>query len=102
MRETSGPARALSLVLALGIVCALVTVDRVVIARTPEKRATQLGIDSLQCEDMGHYLTRIYRRGSIVFEKPNPGRTANKGGIPVSGQAQQNCQAPSRRHSGTM
>ena len=102
MREDSGRAGTLSVVLALAIVCTLVTIDRVVIARTPEAQAQQPGNEALQCEDSGHSLTRIEHRGSIVYEKPNPGRTANKGGIPVTGQTQQNCQAPSRRRGGTM
>jgi hypothetical protein len=102
MREASGRAGALSVVLALAIVCTLVTVDRVVIARTAEVRAKQPGNVSLQCEDSGHSLTKIEHRRSIVYEKQNPGHIDSKAGIPVAGQAQQNCQAPNRRRGGTM
>ena len=95
----SGPA---SVILALAIVCSLVTVDRVVLARTQEKPEKQPGIETIQCDDTGHYLTRLYRRGEIVYEKPNPGLVATAGGASGNGQAaQQGCQpsggrAPSR------
>lgn len=99
MRQAYG---GVSVVLALAIVCVLVTIDRLVLAGTAENRPRQPGIESFQCEDVGHYLTRIYRRSGIVYEKPNPGRTITKGKIPVTGRPQQNCQATSRRPGETM
>jgi hypothetical protein len=98
MREFSG---AVSVVLALAIVCTLVTIDRVVMARTPEQEAKQPGMETIQCDDTGHYLTRLYHHGDIVYEKPNPGRNAEAGGAPAIGQAAQpGCQAPGRGASG--
>jgi hypothetical protein len=101
MREFSGP---VSVILALAIVCTLVTIDRVVIARTPGQQAKQPAIETIQCDDTGHYLTRIYRRGEIVHEKPNPGRTAKAGGTAggaagIGPAVQQGCEAPGGRTS---
>jgi hypothetical protein len=97
MREFSGP---VSVVLALAIVSSLVVVDRSV-SRTLERQAKQQpGTDT--CEDIGHYLTRIYQRSGIEYEKPHPGHKSNGKGISTTGNTQQNCQAPSRRPGETM